>query len=225
MQKLCLASRQKDMKQEFSSTKKYGVMMGGMPYFDVTTGLDGQGNPKATEAGGNGKRWKTAGFFGRLNYDYLGRYLAEINMRYDGSSRFRRGSRWQWSPSFSLGWNIAQEKFWESLTDIANTLKLRVSYGELGNQNTTAWYPTYRDMILKSSNGTWLQDSQKPNTAEPGDLVSNSLTWEKVRTWDVGFDYGFFNNRLTGSFDYYIRYTDGMVGPAPELPSIWYICS
>lgn len=80
-----------------------------MPYFDVTTGLDGQGNPKATEAGGNGKRWKTAGFFGRLNYDYLGRYLAEINMRYDGSSRFRRGSRWQWSPSFSLGWNIAQE--------------------------------------------------------------------------------------------------------------------
>lgn len=52
----------------------------------------------------------------------------------------------------------------------------------------------------------------KTNTAEPGDLVSNSLTWEKVRTWDVGFDYGFFNNRLTGSFDYYIRYTDGMVG-------------
>ena len=59
-----------------------------------------------------------------LNYDYMGRYLAEINMRYDGSSRFRRGSRWQWSPSFSLGWNIAQEKFWESLTDIANTLKI-----------------------------------------------------------------------------------------------------
>lgn len=218
--KVMLGFQTEDMKQEFSSTKKYGVMMGGMPYFDVTTGLDGQGNPKATEAGGNGKRWKTAGFFGRLNYDYLGRYLAEINMRYDGSSRFRRGSRWQWSPSFSLGWNIAQEKFWESLTDIANTLKLRVSYGELGNQNTTAWYPTYRDMILKSSNGTWLQDGVKPNTAEPGNLVSNSLTWEKVRTWDIGFDYGFLSNRLTGSFDYYIRYTDGMVGPAPELPSI-----
>ena len=213
-----LGFQTESMQQEFSSTQKYGIMIGDMPYFDITTGLDGKGNVKATKANGNGKRWKTAGFFGRLNYDYMGRYLAEINMRYDGSSRFRRGSRWQWSPSFSLGWNIAQEKFWESLTDIANTLKLRVSYGELGNQNTTAWYPTYRDMILKSSNGTWLQDSQKPNTAEPGDLVSNSLTWEKVRTWDVGFDYGFFNNRLTGSFDYYIRYTDGMVGPAPELP-------
>ncbi len=148
-----------------------------------------------------------------LNLNIYSEYFHSFN------NILRRGSRWQWSPSFSLGWNIAQEKFWESLTDIANTLKLRVSYGELGNQNTTAWYPTYRDMILKSSNGTWLQDNQKPNTAEPGDLVSNSLTWEKVRTWDVGFDYGFFNNRLTGSFDYYIRYTDGMVGPAPELPS------
>ena len=153
-----------------------------MPYFDITTGLDGQGNAKPTEATGYGKRWKTAGFFGRANYDYMGRYLAEVNMRYDGSSRFRRGSRWQWSPSFSLGWNIAQENFWGSLTNIANTLKLRISYGELGNQNTTIWYPTYRNMTLKSSDSAWLQNNAKPNTAEAGDLVSSSLTWEKVRT-------------------------------------------
>ena len=217
--KIMFGFQTENMKQEFSSTRKYGVMIEDMPYFDITTGLDGQGNTKATEATGYGRRWKTAGFFGRLNYDYMGRYLAEVNMRYDGSSRFRRGNRWQWSPSFSLGWNIAQENFWESLTDIANTLKLRVSYGELGNQNTTGWYPTYRTMTLKSSNGSWLQNDVKPNTAEVDDLVSSSLTWEKVRTWDVGFDYGFFNNRLTGSFDYYIRYTDGMVGPAPELPA------
>jgi len=105
------------------------------------------------------------------------------------------------------------------LTNVANALKLRISYGELGNQNTTIWYPTYRNMTLKSSNGEWLQNNVKPNTAEVGDLVSSSLTWEKVRTWDAGLDYGFFNNRLTGSFDYYIRYTDGMVGLAPELPS------
>ena len=92
-----------------------------------------------------------------LNYDYLGRYLAEINMRYDGSSRFRRGSRWQWSPSFSLGWNIAQEN--SGVADrYSQHIKIACFFGELGNQNTTAWYPTYRDMILKSSNGTWLQD-------------------------------------------------------------------
>ena len=164
--KIMFGFQTEDMRQEFSSTKKYGVMMGDMPYFDITTGLDGQGNAKATEATGYGRRWKTAGFFGRMNYDYMGRYLAEVNMRYDGSSRFRRGSRWQWSPSFSLGWNIAQESFWSSFTNVANALKLRISYGELGNQNTTVWYPTYRNMTLKSSNGGWLQNDVKPNTAE-----------------------------------------------------------
>lgn len=141
-------------------------------------------------------------------------------MRYDGTSRFRRGNRWQLYPSFSLGWNMAREAFWEPLTDVVNTLKIRASYGELGNQNTTVWYPTYRQMILESNEGTWLQNGNKTNTAEIGDLVSNSLTWEEIRTWNVGLDWGLFNNRLTGSFDYFTRYTDNMVGPAPELPLV-----
>ena len=209
-----------EMKQDFWSTKKYGLMIDGLPQFDLTTGTDGVGNIKTSEVKGYHNEWATAGFFGRLNYDYKGRYLAEINMRYDGTSRFRHESRWQWSPSFSLGWNIAQEKFWESLTDVTNMLKLRVSYGELGNQNTEKWYPTYRIMNLGAFNGTWLNDGKKTNTAKVGDLVSNTLTWETVRTWDIGFDFGCFNNRLTGSFDYYTRYTDNMVGPAPELPAI-----
>lgn len=216
--KIMLGFQTEDLSQEFSSTQKYGVMMEDMPYFDVTTGLDGQGNSKPTKASGSRNRWRTAGFFGRLNYDYLGRYLVEANLRYDGSSRFRRGSRWQWSPSFSLGWNMAQEEFWEPVSDVVNLLKWRGSYGELGNQNTTNWYPTYRAMELGFSDGTWLQNGVKPNTAEVGDLVSSLLTWERVRTWDVGLDYALFNNRLTGSFDYYIRCTDDMVGPAPELP-------
>ena len=74
--------------------------------------------------------------FGRINYDYKGKYLAEVNIRYDGTSRFRREQRWNWFPSFSLGWNIARENFWESLSEYVGTLKLRGSYGELGNQNT-----------------------------------------------------------------------------------------
>lgn len=218
--KLMLGFQTETMDQDFSSTKKYGVMMNDMPFFDLVTGLDGNGNLKATEAAGYGNEWATAGFFGRLNYDYMGRYLAELNMRYDGTSRFRRGNRWQWSPSFSLGWNVAREKFWEKISHVINTLKLRGSYGELGNQNTKDWYPTYRSMDVKSSSGSWLQGGVKPNTAEVGELVSSYLTWEKVRTWDIGLDFGLLNNRLTGSFDYYVRYTDGMVGPAPELPYI-----
>lgn len=217
--KAMLGFQAEEMKQGFSSVKKYGLLINNMPEFNLTTGTDGLGTSLPSEIDGYHNEWATAGFFGRLNYDYKGKYLAEVNMRYDGTSRFRRGSRWQLYPSFSLGWNIAREKFWIPLTDIVNTLKLRFSYGELGNQNTTAWYPTYRLMKLISNDGTWLQNGKKPNTAEVQKLVSSTLTWETIRSWNVGIDWGAFNNRLTGSFDYYIRYTDNMVGLAPELPS------
>ena len=104
---------------------KYGLITEDLLEFDLTSGLDATGKEIATEVTGNSKDWATAGFFGRLNYDYQGRYLTEVNLRYDGSSRFRRGSRWQWSPSFSLGWNIAQEKFFEPLNSVVDQLKLR----------------------------------------------------------------------------------------------------
>lgn len=207
-----------ELKQNFFSVKKYGLMFNNMPQFDLSTGTDGQGKTKETEVKGNFYEWATAGFFGRINYDFEGRYLAEFNLRYDGTSRFRRGSRWQLSPSFSLGWNIARESFWESINNTVNLLKLRFSYGELGNQNTNDWYPTYRLMNLGAYNGNWLDDGKRPNTSTAGDLVSNLLSWESIRTWNIGLDYGLLNNRLTGSFDYFTRYTKDMVGPARELP-------
>lgn len=218
--RLMLGFQAEEMKQAFTGVKKYGLLINGLPEFDLTTGTDGLGVEKPAEVQGYHNEWATAGFFGRLNYDYEGKYLAEVNMRYDGTSRFRRGNRWQLYPSFSLGWNIARESFWAPLTDIANSLKLRFSYGELGNQNTNEWYPTYRLMNLGAYNGAWLQDGKRPNTSKIGELVSNVLTWETIRSWNIGLDWGMFNNRLTGSFDYYIRYTDNMVGPAPELPEI-----
>lgn len=209
-----------EMKQSFFSAKRYGLLIEELPELDLTSNLGGDGKDRAIEAGGYRNEWATAGFFGRLNYDYKGRYLAEVNMRYDGTSRFRRDNRWDLYPSFSLGWNIAREEFWQPLEHVVNTLKLRGSYGELGNQNTTGWYPTYRAMTLKSANGLWLQNGVKTNTAKVGDLISTALTWETVRTWNVGLDWGLFNNRLTGSFDVYTRYTDNMVGPVPELPNV-----
>ena len=93
------------------------------------------------------------------------------------------------------------------------------SYGELSNQNTNNWYPTYRTMNVESLAGEWLTlNGTRPNIASIGDLVSSSLTWETVRSWNIGVDWGLFDNRLTGSFDYFRRYTLNMVGPAPELP-------
>lgn len=206
-------------KTEFG-LQRDGIIVPGQPEVDITTGQDYYGNTITPSTNGARYAWSTAGFFGRINYDYQGKYLAEVNLRYDGTSRFRKEQRWNWFPSFSLGWNIARESFWEPVAEYVGTLKIRGSYGELGNQNTKEWYPTYRVLTVKASNGDWLQNGMKPNTAEVPGLISSSLGWERVRNWNIGFDFGAFNNRLTGSFDYYNRMTLDMVGPAPELPYI-----
>jgi TonB-linked SusC/RagA family outer membrane protein len=217
--KTMLGFQADELKQSYFSATGYGLQAEELPELDLIAGVDGQGVDREAEISGYRNQWATAGFFGRINYDYEGRYLAEVNLRYDGSSRFRRGTRWTWSPSFSLGWNIAQEEFWEGMVDVVNHLKLRGSYGVLGNQNTNVWYPTYRTITINQQNGSWLQSGTRPNTSWVNDLVSTSLTWETVRTWNIGLDWGLFNNRLTGSFDTFIRFTDDMVGPAMELPA------
>lgn len=207
-----MAGFQSEWFRQRSITAQQNGIVAGLPTLN-TTGL----NPTV---GGGYDTWTTAGFFGRLNYDYKGRYLLEANIRYDGSSRFLRKNRWNWFPSFSAGWNIAQEAFWENLAQTVNTLKLRASWGELGNQNTDNWYPFYPTMTYKTNNGNWLVNNAKPNTAEQAPLVSALLTWERSRTWEIGLDWGAFNNRLTGSFGYFQRKTYDMVGPAMELPDV-----
>ena len=193
-------------------TARQNGIMSGLPTLDTTT--------TKPRVGGSYNSWTTAGFFGRINYDFAGRYLFEANLRYDGSSRFLRDNRWNLFPSFSAGWNIAQESFWEPIAKYVNTLKLRASWGQLGNQNTDNWYPFYPTIGFSAQGSNWLVNGVKPNTASQPGLVSASLTWEKSRTWEVGLDWGAFNNRLTGSFGYYQRNTFDMVGPAPELPVI-----
>lgn len=167
----------------------------------------------------------TAGYFGRLNYDYDGKYLAEFNIRYDGSSRFLADKRWAWFPSVSLGWNIAREEFFEKLSETIGTLKLRGSWGQLGNTSSkydtfADWYPFYQQQGVGVANGSWLIDGKKPNTASMPGITNASLTWETVETWDIGLDFGAFNNRLTGSFDWFSRTTKDMIGPAPILGSV-----
>lgn len=184
-----------------------------LPVLDLTTSTD------TYSIGGAYQRWRNAGFFGRINYDYDGKYLLEANLRYDGSSRFRRDHRWVWTPSFSVGWNIARENFWKPLQNTVNTLKFRFSLGELANQNTSSWYPTYQTLSIKTVSGTWLQDGAKTTTAYVPGLISSSLTWEKIINTNIGLDWGMFRNRLTGSFDYYWRKTKNMVGPGIELPA------
>lgn len=169
---------------------------------------------------GQYQNWATAGFFGRLNYDYDGRYLFEGNIRYDGTSRYRADQQWNWFPSFSAGWNIAREDFWQPIADKVSELKLRASYGQLGNQNTNSWYPTYQTIGTGTANGNWLVNGARPNTAGAPGLISSSLSWETIRSSNLGLDVRSLNNRLTGSFDIFQRFTENMVGPAPTLPVI-----
>lgn len=166
------------------------------------------------------QEWSTAGFFGRLNYDYDGRILAEMNMRYDGSSRFVGSKQWNWFPSFSLGWNVARESFWEPYSDYVNTFKPRVSWGKLGNQNTKAYYPFYPSQPLSLKGGSWLMNGEKPTTASAPLLVSSMMTWEKISTTNIGVDLGAFNNRLSVTAEWFNRLTDDMIGPPEEKSPI-----
>ena len=200
-------------KDRYVSANRNGLITNDLPVLDLSTDKDEEG------LGGKYQLWKTVGFFGRINYDYDSRYLMELNLRYDGSSRFRAAHRWVASPSFSLGWNVAREKFWKPLEKYVNQLKLRYSYGQLANQNTTNWYPTYRTISAGTANSSWLVNGAQFNTAGFPALISSKLTWEKVRSTNIGLDFGAFDNRLSGSFDYYVRKTMDMVGPGETLPA------
>ena len=206
------------MKKKVFGLQREGIIIPSLPEVDLTTGLDVYGAEVTPSVNGASDHWATAGFFGRINYDYQQKYLLEVNLRYDGTSRFRADNRWSWFPSFSVGWNVAREAFWSNLEEYISTFKFRGSYGELGNQNTDSWYPTYQAMTVKASNGDWLMNGIKPNTSAAPGLVSSTMTWERVKTWNVGLDFAAINNRLNGSLDVYSRKTIDMVGPAPELP-------
>ena len=215
-----VGSQIEDFKRQTHNLYRDGIILNSKPEVDLTTGLGSNGSVVSPTVGGQRSEWGLVGFFGRLNYDFEGKYLFEGNLRYDGSSRFRKNNRWKLFPSFSLGWNIAREEFFIPLQDVVGMLKLRASYGTLGNQNTNNWYQTYQTIKLNIAGGTWLQNGIKPNTSSAPSLVSTELTWETVETYNIGLDWALFNNRLTGSFDYFVRNTKNMVGKSPELPAI-----
>ena len=202
------------MKTRSLSGEKTGLISADIP--TLGTAAD---NPKTS---GGYAHWSSMGVFGRLNYNYKERYMLEANIRYDGTSRFIGDKRWGVFPSFSAGWNLAREDFFAEspLGEFISTFKVRGSWGQLGNMNTNSWYPFYQSMPIGNQNGSWLINGEKPNTANAPGLVSSAMTWETIESWNVGFDFAAFDNRLTGSFDYFKRNTKDMIGPAPELPAI-----
>ena len=166
------------------------------------------------------------GYFGRVSYDYFGKYLAEVNMRYDGSSRFREGDRWGFFPSVSLGWRMSDEKFFEPLKAVVSNFKVRGSLGSLGNQVTdgyaNAYYPYIRRASIANTTAIgYIFDNAQASYIKLDAPVSGSLTWETIVTKNLGVDLGFFNNRLSATIDIYRRDTKDMLAASLTLPNVY----
>ncbi len=155
------------------------------------------------------------GAFYRLNYIYKDKYLLETNGRYDGSSRFPKDDRFGFFPSVSVGWRISNEPFMGNTRAWLDNLKIRASYGELGNQTildsdeNQLYYPYISTM--GSSSSTYIFSSGKGTRVEPAGLASSSLTWETVATKNIGLDFTVLKQKLDVSFDAYIRDTKDML--------------
>ncbi len=155
--------------------------------------------------------WAVAGFFGRINYSYKDRYMIELNGRYDGSSRFPSGQRFAFFPSMSAGYRISEEPFMQTLKPYLSSLKLRGSWGTIGNQDvgTDRFVST-----LSTAQDSWIIDGQKVQSTGMPTLVSSKLHWEKVSTLDFGFDARFFDDALGVTFDWYNRKTSDILTTA-----------
>ncbi len=151
---------------------------------------------------GQMQEWALRSFFGRVNYAYDNRYLFEANMRIDGTSRFAKGNRWGYFPSFSLGWNFAREKFMDWAKSALTSGKLRASWGELGNQNVGSSYYPYLTPITPIDKTYPIGGIENVGYKQEK-LGNKNIKWETLRMLNIGLDLSFFNNRLSTTFEWY----------------------
>jgi TonB-linked SusC/RagA family outer membrane protein len=170
------------------------------PQFDLATG---------TQTAGGQVYWESQlGYYGRLNYALMDKYLFEANLRYDGSSKFPTDLSWRWFPSFSAGWRASEEKFMEWTKPTLSSLKFRGSWGTIGDQTVpNSLYVS----TMGVANTSWLDGSTKFVSVGTPSVVVPSITWQDIQTLDLGVDFRLFNNELGVSFDWYQRTTKNMI--------------
>lgn len=161
--------------------------------------------------GGNYDEWAMHSYFGRLNLAWDNKYLLEANFRADGSSKFAPNQRWGYFPSVSAGWNISEETFMDDHRDWMNLLKLRASYGSLGN-NATSTYYMYQSLFAATN---YILNNNIVGGLSQTVLSNSQLTWESTYMTNVGIDYSFLRNRLTGSLEWYNKDTEGILISLP----------
>lgn len=173
-----------------------------------------QGSNENRDADGFDAEWGLRSYFARLNYNYNDRYFLELNGRYDGSSRFSEDNRYSFFPSFSAGWRLSEEGFWLGLKESINEFKLRGSRGATGNQAVGLY--TYFETL--SAINYSFEESPVQGFAQ-SNLANQNLTWETTYQTNIGFDMGLFDDRLSLTFDYYNKLTDGILLQLP-IPAL-----
>ncbi len=207
--------------QDFGVTRQT-LLDTSLPYLVLTTGLNAKGEKVDPTITNTLSHRATAGFFGRVNFDYKNIYLFEFNGRYDGSSRFPANDQWAFFPSGSIGYRFTEENYWNdfNLKQYVSNGKIRASYGAIGNE--AIGNNMFISTISGPSNYNWFTAgtiSPTKYSATPT-LVSSSLTWERVETLDIGLDLGFLDNSLNLTFDWFQRDTKNMLAPGNQIPGI-----
>lgn len=188
------------------------LIVDAIPYMSLATGQQFVSDGK--------DQFAIRGAFGRINYSFDDRYLLELDGRYDGSSRFPKADRFAFFPSVSVGWRIDKENFFSEIKNTISFLKIRASYGSLGNQNLggKGYYPYIATMSAQQID--YVLGGERPVTVLSPGLVSPTLTWETVIQKNLGIDFEFLDSRLNGSFDLYQRDTKDMLTRSRTLPAV-----
>lgn len=205
------ASYERTMKQHYAKllvgfqaedngeTSFFGAKKG----FDLDRYYLGNGDGATATSGGGANSWAMMSWYARLNYNYKQRYLLEANGRYDGSSRFTKDNRWGFFPSVSAGWVLSQENFMAKTSNIIDLLKIRVSYGLLGNQNIGNYPYT---AVISPGYGYYMGDDKGlVSGVAQTDLSNSNISWEKSKQFDAGIDLIMWNGLLSVTADYYVK--------------------
>ncbi len=199
---------------EQSTYQRLAVQRNGIIYEDASDLSLALGQSITT--GGGWEKWNILGGFSRLNYSFKDRYLLEVNARYDGSSKFPSTQRYAFFPSVSAGWRLSKEAFWNVSPKFLSDVKLRASYGSLGNGNISSYI--YQEQFSISQSGNILNGVKPQYTSRPS-VLPDGLTWETSTTTDLGLDFSMFDNRLTFVGDMYLRNTTDMFTIGLTLPA------
>ena len=193
---------------EFQSSQITNLLDINNPQFPLATG---------TQTTSGGKSWEAQlGYFSRINYGFKNKYLLEGNLRYDGSSKFTEALWWRWYPSVSAGWVASEEKFMEWTKPVLSSLKVRASWGSIGDQSVpnTLYLP-----IMPNGQSTWIgANGQRVFFVGTPAAIDANIQWQDVSTKNIGVDMVLLKNRLSVTFDLFDRRTDNMIVPQEGIP-------